>query len=82
MKTFTFNDKHCYGQYVIGEFNLNGIKSIVNPYNIYFKKYVVSPNIIAFLMSQLNLKIIRFIKITGPYWVVVYAVAPVVSLLQ
>ena len=52
VKTFTFNDKHCYelGQYVIGEFNLNGIKSIVNPYNVYFKKYVVSSMYFDFLI--------------------------------
>ena len=39
---FIVNDRHCYGRYVIGEFNLNGLKSLVNPYNVYFKKRVVS----------------------------------------
>ena len=31
-----------YGSYVVGEFNLNGIKSLVNPYNEAFKKYLLS----------------------------------------
>ena len=35
---------------MIGEFNLNGIKSIVNPYNVYFKKYVVSSMYFDFLI--------------------------------
>ena len=39
---FILDDEHCYGRYIIGEFNLNGIKSIVNPYNVEFKKYVLS----------------------------------------
>ena len=42
LETFTESDQHCYGRYIIGEFNLNGLKSIVNPYNVYFKKYIVS----------------------------------------
>ena len=36
------NEKHTYSKYIIGEFNLNGIKSLVNPYNEHFKKYLLS----------------------------------------
>ena len=35
-------DSHCYGQYIIGEWNLNGFKSLTNPYNELFKRHVLS----------------------------------------
>jgi hypothetical protein len=38
-----FSDKkHFYGQYVVGEFNLNGFRSLTNPYNTEFKRNVIS----------------------------------------
>ena len=35
-------DKHYYGRYVIGEWNINGFYSLTNPYYTEFKKHVIS----------------------------------------
>ena len=39
---FSDYDKHYYGRYVIGEWNINGFNSLTNPYYTEFKKHVIS----------------------------------------